>query len=71
MLNVLRAVGGGGCAADHGLEHLTDLKNLDRLYVSGTQVTDEGVKKILKDLPNCKIISRLPMVHEIPPFQGS
>ena len=40
---------------DAGLEHLKGLSSLKELYLQGTQVTDEGVKKLQEALPNCKI----------------
>ncbi|MGD0899850.1 MAG: hypothetical protein ABR915_18615 [Thermoguttaceae bacterium] len=40
---------------DAVLEHLKGLAKLQRLYLDGTKVTDEGVKKLQEALPNCKI----------------
>ena len=40
---------------DVGLEHLEGLTNLKRLNLVNTQITDEGVKKLQKALPNCQI----------------
>jgi hypothetical protein len=40
---------------DAGLEHLKGLLQLKELYIRGTNVTDEGVKKLRRALPNCKI----------------
>lgn len=41
--------------ADVGLEHVKGLTNLQELDLRGTQVTEEGVKKLQEALPNCKI----------------
>jgi len=40
---------------DAGLEHLSGLANLEYLSIVGTDVTDEGVKKLQQALPNCEI----------------
>jgi hypothetical protein len=45
----------GTQVTDAGLVHLEGLDNLDFLYLDNTQVTDEGVTKLQKALPNCKI----------------
>ena len=45
-----------GCrVSDTGLEHLRGLANLELLNLTYTDVTPEGVKKLQKALPNCKI----------------
>ena len=41
--------------SDAGLEHLKGLVGLLSLDLSGTHVTDEGVKKLQEALPNCEI----------------
>jgi Ran GTPase-activating protein (RanGAP) involved in mRNA processing and transport len=41
---------------DAGLKELASLKNLSKLDLSDTQVTDEGLKELQKALPNCRII---------------
>jgi hypothetical protein len=43
------------CVTDTGLEHLRGLTQLQLLYLGGTQITDEGVKKLQEALPNCEI----------------
>ena len=40
---------------DAGLEHLKGLKRLEELDLERTKVTDEGVKRLQKALPNCII----------------
>ena len=40
---------------DSDLEHVTPLKELRQLDLTSTKVTDEGVAKLQKALPNCKI----------------
>ena len=40
---------------DAGLESLTGLANLKRLFLTGTKVTEVGVKKLSAALPGCKI----------------
>ena len=40
---------------DAGLEHLKGLTNLEFVLLYKTNVTDEGVKKLQKALPNCEI----------------
>ena len=40
---------------DAGLQHLTGLKNLRRLGVSATKVTDKGVEELQRALPQCTI----------------
>jgi Leucine-rich repeat (LRR) protein len=45
----------GTAITDGGLEHLTSLKNLRVLNLSGTKVTAVGVAKLQAALPNCKI----------------
>jgi hypothetical protein len=40
---------------DAGLVHLEGFSNLTWLDLSGTKVTDVGVKKLQQKLPRCKI----------------
>ncbi len=40
---------------DAGLEPLKGLTRLQRLYLRGTKVADEGVKSLQQALPNCRI----------------
>lgn len=42
-------------ATDAGLQNLTGWTNLQALDLTGTWVTDEGVKMLEQSLPNCKI----------------
>jgi len=37
------------------LEHLKVLRNLERLSLYGTQVTDSGAKALQSELPKCQI----------------
>jgi len=41
---------------DDDLQYLKALTDLEELDLTGTQVTDEGVKKLQQALPNCRII---------------
>ena len=41
-----------------GLAHLKGLAKLRRLYLSGTQVSDAGVKNLQRALPTCWITLR-------------
>ncbi|MFP6657003.1 MAG: hypothetical protein VB853_02415 [Pirellulales bacterium] len=40
---------------DAGLAHLSGLTKLERLWLTRTQVTDAGVKKLQQALPKCDI----------------
>jgi hypothetical protein len=40
---------------DAGLKELAALKNLQWLFLNGTQVTTEGVNQMRKALPQCSI----------------
>ena len=42
---------------DAGLEHLRGLTSLTAIRVNETQVTEEGIKKLQRALPNCKILT--------------
>jgi hypothetical protein len=55
LTDVARLFLGHTQVADTGLEHLEGLGQLQWLSLRGTQVTDEGVKKLQQALPNCKI----------------
>ena len=55
---MLRNTAGGARSTkvtNAGLEHLKGLANLRALYLPGTDVTDEGVKKLRQTLPHCWI----------------
>jgi hypothetical protein len=43
-------------STDAGLANLKGLTKLQSLNLWGTQVTDAGVKKLRRALPNCKIL---------------
>jgi len=45
----------GATITDADLEDLEDVKNLVYVELRDTKVTDEGVKRLQKALPNCKI----------------
>ena len=40
---------------DKGLDHLKSLRNLRLLFLTGTHVTENGVRKLQSALPNCQI----------------
>ena len=40
---------------DDDLQYLQALTDLEELDLRGTQVTEEGVKKLQRALPNCEI----------------
>jgi len=40
---------------DEGLQHLTGLRTLEWLELSGTQLTEQGIEELRKALPNCRI----------------
>ena len=54
-------------ATDAGLQHLTGWTNLQALDITGTRVTDEGVKILEQALPNCKI-TKQPLTGSPPCF---
>jgi len=41
---------------DSGLKHLKPLANLWHLDIAGTKISDEGVQKLRRTLPNMQII---------------
>ncbi len=41
--------------SDSGLEHLKGLNELQLLFLRNTLVTDAGVEKLKRALPNCEI----------------
>ncbi len=46
----------GTCITDKGLHHLESLSNLRRLVLTECpNITDEGVARLQKALPNCTI----------------
>jgi hypothetical protein len=45
----------GGGVTDSELVHLTGLTNLVELRLHNTEVTDEGIEKLRKALPSCRI----------------
>jgi len=47
----------GTRATDAGLKHLAGLGKLKELDLTGTQVTADGVGRLQKALPKCKIYS--------------
>jgi len=46
---------------EEGLKELKELKNLTRLLLDGTKVTDAGKKELKEALPNCNTDALLPM----------
>jgi hypothetical protein len=42
--------------SDAGLKHSREVAHLELLDLTGTQVTDAGVKKLQQTLPKCKIV---------------
>jgi Leucine-rich repeat (LRR) protein len=50
--------GGGNPITDAGIEHLKGLTKLEILNIRHTQVTNAGVKQILKELPKLKVEGR-------------
>ncbi len=57
QVRLLEQVGDHG-STDCGLEDLTGLNQLFVLSLNGTKVTDEGVQKLQRVLPNCGIYGR-------------
>ena len=53
--DVVRVSFNGSKVGDGELEDLKCLKRLQVMDLTGTNVTDEGVKKLQQELPNCKI----------------
>ena len=43
--------------SDAGLDNLTGLHELERLWVIGTKVTGAGEKKVKQTLPNCSVVN--------------
>lgn len=41
---------------DQSIDHLIALKSLKLLYLTGTRVTPDGLKKLKAGLPNCEIL---------------
>ena len=41
---------------DAGLQHLSSLNNLEKLWIGDTQVTDAGVDELQSHLPGAMII---------------
>ena len=47
---------GGSAVTDKGLRHLESMSNLQRLFLCNCpNITSEGVARLQKALPNCKI----------------
>jgi hypothetical protein len=42
--------------SDAGLVHLARLKNLNTVLLKNTKVTDEGVARLHKELPGCRVV---------------
>ena len=40
--------------SDAGLRHLTGLSKLERLWLAGTKVTDQGAEMLKQALPHCQ-----------------
>jgi hypothetical protein len=45
----------GTMVGDAGLETLAGMRQLEQLHLHGAQVSDEGVARLRKALPNCRI----------------
>jgi hypothetical protein len=43
---------------DRGLEHLRGLTKLKELYIRGTRVTDEGIKKLQAAIPSLVTVQK-------------
>jgi Leucine-rich repeat (LRR) protein len=56
--------GGGNPITDAGIEHLKGLTRLEVLNIRHTQVTNAGVKQLLKELPKLKVEGRS---SQVPP----
>ncbi|WP_417379452.1 GYF domain-containing protein [Gimesia sp.] len=49
-------INGNKGIGDSGVEHLTEMKKLTVLQINNTSISEAGIQKLKRALPNCKII---------------
>lgn len=54
---------------DDAIPHFTKMKKLQKLGISGSQLTADGLKKLRAELPNCTVLKEEPK-FERPPVLG-